>query len=66
VSLGYGVNWRCWDINLAYMYSFGPTVDVDTSEFVGGDFDDSTHRNRSHCVALGFTRTFGAGLKPYR
>lgn len=65
-SLGYGVEWRCWDINLAYMYSFGPTVNVDNSDFIGGDFDDSVQRNRSHCVALGFTRTFGAGLKPYR
>lgn len=65
-SLGYGYGWRGWDVSLAYMYSFGPTVEVGTSEFIGGDFDDSIHRNRSHAVSLGLTRTFGGGRPDYR
>ncbi|MEM9353560.1 MAG: outer membrane protein transport protein [Planctomycetota bacterium] len=59
-SLGYGFDWRGWQVSTAYMYSFGPTVEVGTSAFVGGDFDQSIHRNRTHALAFGFTRTFGA------
>lgn len=59
-SLGYGFNYRCWDVSLAYMYSFGPQAEVATSTFIGGDFDNSVHRNRSHAVAFGLTRKFGA------
>ncbi len=59
-SLGYGFDWRKWQVSTAYMYSFGPTIEVGTSAFVGGDFDQSTHRNRTHALAFGITRTFGA------
>ncbi len=65
-SLGYGVEWRGWDVNAAYMYSFGPTVNVTTSDFIGGDFDNSVHRNRSHCMAFSLTRKFGSGCKSCR
>lgn len=60
-SLGYGFDWKKWDVSLAYMYSFGPTVNQTTSTFIGGDFDQSIHRNRSHAIAFGLTRTFGSG-----
>src|SRR5690606_19971728 len=65
-SLGYGFDWRHWDVSLAYMYSFGPTVTVTDSDFLGGDFDDSVHRNRSHAVSFSLTRTFGCGPVPYQ
>lgn len=65
-SLGYGVEAHSWDVNFAYMYSFGPTVNVGTSDFVGGDFDNSVHRNRTHCVAFSLTRKFGSGCEPCR
>lgn len=65
-SLGYGFDWKKWDVNLAYMYSFGPTVNQTNSAFIGGDFDQSVHRNRSHAIAFGLTRTFGSGCYPTR
>lgn len=58
-SLGYGFGWNDWGVNLAYMYSFGPTVVETNSDFLGGDFDDGIHRNRSHAISFSFTRMFG-------
>ena len=65
-SLGYGYRVCDWDVNLSYMFSFGPTVEVGTSDFVGGDFDNSVHRNKSHAVSFSFTKTFGPGTKLLR
>ncbi|WP_197528537.1 OmpP1/FadL family transporter [Aeoliella mucimassa] len=64
-SLGYGVHMFDWDVNLSYMFSVGPTVEVGTSDFIGGDFDNSVHRNKSHAASISFTRTFGTGEKSY-
>ncbi len=58
-SVGYGFDWRGWNTSLAYMYSFGPTVEVGTSAFIGGDFDQSVHRNRSHAISFGLSRALG-------
>jgi long-chain fatty acid transport protein len=63
-SVGYGFGWRDWGVNLAYMFSFGPTVNEDNSDFLGGDFDDSVHRNRSHAVSFSLTHTFGGCPAP--
>lgn len=60
-SLGYGLECFAWDVNVAYMFSFGPTVEVENSDFIGGDFDDSIHRNKSHAISFSFTRSFGSG-----
>jgi long-chain fatty acid transport protein len=59
-SLGYGWGWRGWQINLAYMFTYGPTVSTQTSDLVGGDFDQSTHSDRTHAGAISFTRLIGA------
>jgi long-chain fatty acid transport protein len=57
-SAGYGWKWRCWDIDLAYMFAFGPDTKVATSDFVGGDFDQSSHRAQTHALAFSFMRQF--------
>lgn len=59
-SMGYGWDWRGWQVNLAYMFTYGPTVTTQTSDFVGGDFDQSTNRDRTHAAAISFTRVLGA------
>lgn len=59
VSLGYGWMVSDWNVNLAYMYSFGPTVSEQTSDFIGGDFDQSIHRNQTHAAAISFTKLLG-------
>jgi long-chain fatty acid transport protein len=58
MSVGYGWMWNCWNVDMAYMYSFGPNPQVGTSDFVGGDFDNSNHRAQTHCIALSFMRQF--------
>ncbi|OHB80797.1 MAG: hypothetical protein A2W31_04945 [Planctomycetes bacterium RBG_16_64_10] len=57
-STGYG--WRLcdWDVNVAYMYTFGPEVAVQTSGLVGGDFDQSQHRAQTHAISLSLLRRF--------
>jgi long-subunit fatty acid transport protein len=55
-SIGYGWRWHCWNLNLAYMYTFGPTVSVENSGFVGGDFDQSEHRAETHAIGVSFMR----------
>lgn len=65
-SLGYGLECCAWDVNVAYMFSFGPTVEVENSDFIGGDFDQSVHRNKSHALAFSFTRSFGSGCSQRR
>lgn len=59
VSLGYGWMWREWNVNLAYMYSFGPNVYENQSELIGGDFDNSVHRNQTHAAGISFTKMLG-------
>jgi long-subunit fatty acid transport protein len=55
-SSGYGWMCRGWNANFAYMYTFGPTVRVETSDFIGGDFDQSTHRAQTHALGLSFVK----------
>lgn len=42
VSVGYGWNFGRLDLDVAYQFSFGNQQDVGTSNFVGGDFDNSS------------------------
>lgn len=60
-SLGYGWSWRDWRVNFAYMFTFGPRVETTTSDIIGGDFDQSIHRDRTHAAAISFTRLLGGG-----
>jgi long-subunit fatty acid transport protein len=57
-SAGYGITLCGWDVNVAYMYTFGPEVTVETSGFVGGDFDQSQHRSQTHAISVGLLRRF--------
>ncbi len=58
-SVGYGWDWHCWQVNAAYMYTYGQTVHTPTSDFIGGDFDQSTNRDRTHAAGISFTRLLG-------
>ncbi|MEN6493784.1 MAG: outer membrane protein transport protein [Thermoguttaceae bacterium] len=57
-SLGYGWTWNSWDIDLAYMFTFGPNPTVETSDWVGGDFNQSTNKAQTHCFGLSLIRRF--------
>jgi long-chain fatty acid transport protein len=57
-SIGHGRRWRQWNIDLAYQFSFGPAQHVTTSDFVGGDFDNSKVEARAHWISLSLLRQF--------
>ena len=58
VSVGYGWNALGWEIDLGYMYLFGPAKSVGTSALAGGDFSQSRHDSHVHAMLLGFIRRF--------
>lgn len=57
-SLGYGCMIGDWNLDLGYMFSFGPDQRVETSGLVGGDFNQSVHNAQTHCIAIGLIRQF--------
>ncbi len=57
-SLGYGISWKRWDLDLAYMFAFGPDKHVGVSDLVGNEFGNSTQRAQAHCAAFSFIRRF--------
>jgi long-chain fatty acid transport protein len=57
-SVGYGWMWRCWNVDVAYMYSFGPEQHVGASGLVGGDFNNSDQLAQTHCIGLDLIRKF--------
>jgi long-chain fatty acid transport protein len=57
-SIGYGTQWNGWNVDAGYMYLFGPTKHVGASSFLGGDFDNATHRAQAHAAFLNFIRPF--------
>ncbi|MFV2068958.1 MAG: OmpP1/FadL family transporter [Pirellulales bacterium] len=57
-SLGYGWKVGDWEANLAYMYTFGPEMSVETSGFVGGDFDQSKQRAQTHAISFNLQQRF--------
>jgi long-chain fatty acid transport protein len=54
VSAGYGFRVMGCDIDFAYMFTAGGTERVGTSAFLGGDFNNATHKAQTHaaCVSL--------------
>lgn len=60
ISLGYGWMWSDWNVNLAYMYSFGPHEHAGVGGLIGGDFDNSTHYDQTHAAGVSFTKLLGA------
>ncbi len=57
-SAGYGWKYRDWNIDLAYMFAFGPNRRVGTSDLVGGDYSNSFHRAQIHDISFSFIRQF--------
>lgn len=57
-SVGYGWDWNDWQIDLGYMYLFGPTQNVGTSGLIGGDFNNSSHDAQIHAMFLSFIKPF--------
>jgi len=58
LSCGYGIKVCGCEVDVSYMFTFGPDRQVGRSAFVGGDFDLSTHRAQTHAVALSLIRRF--------
>jgi hypothetical protein len=48
-----------WEVDLGYMFLFGPDETVGASGLLGGDFDDSRQSAQIHAIFLGFTKRFG-------
>lgn len=59
-SLSCGYGWRNGDygVDLGYQYMFGPDQTVVHSDFVGGDFDNSTSSASAHWLLASLTRRF--------
>ena len=55
-SVGYGWKLHDWNVDLSYMFCFGPEQSVGQSDLVGGDFNNSTHQAYEHCVAISLMR----------
>ncbi len=57
-TAGYG--WCCgdWHIDLAYQFTFGPDVNVTTSDLAGGDFNDSRHEANAHVLLVSLLKRF--------
>ncbi|MDZ4852755.1 MAG: outer membrane protein transport protein [Pirellulaceae bacterium] len=55
-----GYTWRrfCWEYNLAYQYSFRPTMHIGTSSLAGGDFSNSSLSTQAHWLFLGASKKF--------
>lgn len=58
VGAGYGWSTHGYEIDLAYQFFFSPTIDVEQSEIIGGDFDNSTVRTQVHVAYLGLIKRF--------
>jgi long-chain fatty acid transport protein len=57
-SAGYSRRMGRASLNVAYQYSFGHTRHVQTSDIVGGDFNNSTLRAQAHWLSGGITVPF--------
>ncbi len=55
-----GYSWRrcCWEYNLAYQYSFRPTMHIQNSSLAGGDFSNSSLSTQAHWLFLGASHKF--------
>jgi long-chain fatty acid transport protein len=57
-SIGYGWSAGCWEVDLAYQYSFSPEISVGTSSLLGGDFSSSRHHTQVHVALISLIRPF--------
>lgn len=58
ISFGYGRQWENWKFNAAYYYSFENEQSVETSEILGGDFNQSTLKVGIHFLSIGLQYSF--------
>jgi long-chain fatty acid transport protein len=58
VSVGYGWTACDWQIDVAYMYTWGPDQQVGTSGLAGGDFSNSEHTAQTHDISVSFIRQY--------
>ncbi|MCC9599245.1 outer membrane protein transport protein [Stieleria sp. JC731] len=56
IAFGYGWNWHGYEMDFAYQWMFGPDVTVGTSDFIGGDFDNSGSSASAHQFSLSLRR----------
>ncbi len=56
--MGYGWRRGAWEIDLAYQFTFGPDIDVATSDLAGGDHDGSRHEARAHVALISLLKRF--------
>jgi len=57
-SVGYGWKSIFGDIDLAYQFSYSGEKSVGTSAFIGGDFDNATHRTQAHWLSISCIKRF--------
>jgi len=57
-SVGYGWVRGCWQVDLAYQFTFGPEVEVATSDLLGGDYDASRHEAMAHVMLVTLSKRF--------
>jgi len=55
-SVGYGTQYRGWDVDFGYQYMTGDTVDIGASEIIGGDWDDGFLKTDAHLLYVSFGR----------
>jgi long-subunit fatty acid transport protein len=58
-SVGYSRPCGQWEVDLGYMFLFGPDETVENSDLLGGDFNNSHHEAQIHAIFLGFMHRFG-------
>ncbi len=58
VSVGYGHQWDKWGLDVAYQYSWGPTMRVGRSSIVGGDYNHSSVKAQAHWLFIGLPYSF--------
>lgn len=60
ISVGYGWTAAGMNVDAAYQLSLGPDQSVGQSDFLGGDFDNSTSSATAHQVSISFQRSSAA------
>jgi long-chain fatty acid transport protein len=57
-STGYTLQRKAWEYNVAYQYSFRPTIHIQDSTLAGDDFANGSLRTQAHWLFLGAARSF--------
>lgn len=57
-SVGYGFQWRSWELDASCMFLFSPEIEVGANGLAGSDFDNATHQAFIHALGLSAIRRF--------